>query len=526
MKKASPYLLLALLLSGLLLSGIACHLIFPFEPGVSHGLDPYFCYGQIYRAVDTTEEFTEDWQSYIWRPAKWCENSRQPCTGDGDCMESEQCVVSSSASSICQEKIEEYINEYMAPGFNWNYRNLTASAIVKNVAADCTYPKPSVTYGAPYGAEVRWNVPSASEASVSVTLVDKDGTTRTAEPEVQAAYVDFAERGGLRDQLGAYDPESLHVRFSDIFLQLLPFDLGTDMEVKDLYIQSIGTIIATGTPVTYGIPSGSAKFFFYGQAVKDGESGATSFCFTNFQAEAVTVYQGAPYSFFLVTIDVLADLGEGTSLHVEAMLRKNPSTYAFKSHQPYVILADKQVNSSPVDLIPDLVLDHDGNLDLDRHLWFENFETSSEVYLGTGEELKGVPLSTGNHKITLVVYDTYGAYNSDTMNLTVGDPNDIDDDKDGYTENQGDCDDTDDTVYPGAEEVCGDGIDQDCDGADLTCGDLDGDNDVDDDDFTVFMGALGKCKGQPGYLEEADFDGDGCVTFFDYQKFREYYQNQ
>ncbi len=38
-----------------------------------------------------------------------------------------------------------------------------------------------------------------------------------------------------------------------------------------------------------------------------------------------------------------------------------------------------------------------------------------------------------------------------------------DDDGDGYTENDGDCDDADATIYPGAEELC-DGIDNDCDG--------------------------------------------------------------
>jgi len=41
-------------------------------------------------------------------------------------------------------------------------------------------------------------------------------------------------------------------------------------------------------------------------------------------------------------------------------------------------------------------------------------------------------------------------------------------DLDGFTEEEGDCDDADDTVYPGATEVADDGKDQDCDGSDLT----------------------------------------------------------
>lgn len=37
-----------------------------------------------------------------------------------------------------------------------------------------------------------------------------------------------------------------------------------------------------------------------------------------------------------------------------------------------------------------------------------------------------------------------------------------DDDGDGYSTEDGDCDDGDDTIHPGADEVPGDGIDQDC----------------------------------------------------------------
>jgi len=49
--------------------------------------------------------------------------------------------------------------------------------------------------------------------------------------------------------------------------------------------------------------------------------------------------------------------------------------------------------------------------------------------------------------------------------------------------------------------------------------DLDGDSDVDWDDFNIFLGAFGACKAtEPArYLAKADFDIDGCITFIDYQ---------
>jgi len=56
-------------------------------------------------------------------------------------------------------------------------------------------------------------------------------------------------------------------------------------------------------------------------------------------------------------------------------------------------------------------------------------------------------------------------YLENIVNELIPDTN-IDNDGDGVTIGDGDCDDNNDTVYPGAVEVPGDGIDQDCSGFD------------------------------------------------------------
>ncbi len=110
---------------------------------------------------------------------------------------------------------------------------------------------------------------------------------------------------------------------------------------------------------------------------------------------------------------------------------------------------------------------------------------------------------------------------------TDGDAFPGDDDGDGWTVEEGDCDDADRSVSPGAPEVWYDGFDQNCDGNDDDQ-DADGtavERDCDDTDATVQPRAAELCdgldndcdgdiddnpdEGEPGF---ADVDGDGFAS--------------
>ncbi|QTA88133.1 MopE-related protein [Desulfonema magnum] len=78
------------------------------------------------------------------------------------------------------------------------------------------------------------------------------------------------------------------------------------------------------------------------------------------------------------------------------------------------------------------------------------------------------PSTTSTTTSTSTTSSTTSTTTTSTTTTTI-DINDIDNDNDGYTENQGDCDDANHLISPGVEEICNDGIDNNCDGKKNEC---------------------------------------------------------
>lgn len=106
------------------------------------------------------------------------------------------------------------------------------------------------------------------------------------------------------------------------------------------------------------------------------------------------------------------------------------------------------------------------------------------------------------------------AQGSDPAALTV-----IDHDRDGFSVDQGDWNDFDAAAYPGAVEVCNDGIDQNNSGKDSPCGDINGDGDLDIVDVLLASRQqLGLIQLTAGSVARGDLyppGGDGVITLSD-----------
>ena len=138
----------------------------------------------------------------------------------------------------------------------------------------------------------------------------------------------------------------------------------------------------------------------------------------------------------------------------------------------------------------------------------------------------------GIHQAVLTVTDADGNFAFDRVELNVIDPGSVDADADGVTPNGGDCDDSDPTIHRGAIDLCGNSVDDDCNGIiddkdvdvdlhiDLACAPTTDSttlpaDDCDDGDAAIFPGATETLDGTDedcnGLADDGTdaFDDDG-----------------
>ncbi len=143
--------------------------------------------------------------------------------------------------------------------------------------------------------------------------------------------------------------------------------------------------------------------------------------------------------------------------------------------------------------------------------WISIFNITSQVQNSSADPfiefstgIVGTPMITASTRFRFhyVSGNSFtGDFAFDQFSITGSNLDNVDNDMDGFSECDGDCDDSDPLIVPGGVEICGDGIDNNCDGI-IDFIDVDGDTfnfcngeDCDDTNAGIFPGASELCDG-------------------------------
>lgn len=388
----------------------------PDTPTGGTELDPnaFFCEAEIFRHSGV--ELVEHWEAWVF-----------PADRNGDAV-----VDLTDGRLTCQEKLDQYVARAMAPGFSWSSRGFSVTEATathpdpllrKLPASECPADPtgPPFTVGGPRGALIVREPLSADESTVVIVAATEDGNV-IGTPPVRRLVWRFGERHGTPDGSGGYERTHRNLRMSDFLMEVAtPFALG-ELQVQTLYIQSVGTVYAeqiVEEAPGYVVAAGSrAKFYLFGRGRVGDEGDLTSFCFAGTTVPMILTADQGPDPAFVFAVSLGSDV-LGAPLSVLIALAPTGAL----AHQPFLRLPDLRTTDLIVDLgdrSEDVISDTDG--DLQRVLWFENFETGAERFLGQGRTLLSLRFVPGRHEITAIAYDGRGSYNFDTMTLTVLEP--------------------------------------------------------------------------------------------------------
>ncbi|MBU0976632.1 MAG: putative metal-binding motif-containing protein [Patescibacteria group bacterium] len=201
----------------------------------------------------------------------------------------------------------------------------------------------------------------------------------------------------------------------------------------------------------------------------------------------------------------------------------------------YLVDGSELVADGVSDISSDGKLEHSINMD-ENEVEIDDGETGN-VQTGTDNDGEGGSGDSSNCKNWSNATVTYGrmlgdsesvdSWSFDSSGDTCADKKriycfEVDKDDDG-SHFKDDCDDRNETVYPGAPEIC-DGLDNDCNGSvPANEKDIDGDDyrvcdgDCNDNDSLIYPGAAERCNGEDDNCDgtipvgEKDQDGDGFM---------------
>jgi hypothetical protein len=204
------------------------------------------------------------------------------------------------------------------------------------------------------------------------------------------------------------------------------------------------------------------------------------------------------------------------------------------------VQADYEYSGFSLESVDLIALDFDG-VEVDRVAWDLSFWAGSDGHSISLDPTIGLPDSVLNDSPSNWCGSTIPLTSPGSDFGTPGGANDTcacwasDTDGDGFGDDPGcsffDCSDENAAISPAGLDVCENGVDEDCSGADLTCDCLDTDDDgdgfgdgagcldldCDDANSTIHPSATELCNGiddncQGGIDEGFDFDGDGFTT--------------